>query len=82
MEFTMKINVKCYASLAEGSSCNHHDISRHELVAGKTIDDLIKNLQLSRNKVEFAFLNGKKVDLNTVLTDGDHVGLFPAVGGM
>lgn len=32
--------------------------------------------------VKIAFVNSRKVDLDTVLADGDRVGLTPAVGGM
>jgi molybdopterin converting factor small subunit len=49
---------------------------------GQTVEDLVQLAGISKEDVKIAFVNSRVVDLDTVLSDGDQVGLAPAVGGM
>lgn len=43
---------------------------------------LIKRLNQSPENIKIVFVNGKHAETNSVLKDGDQVGLAPASGGM
>ena len=58
------------------------DSKSYELVSGETVEDLVVRTGISREDVKIAFVNSRRVNLDTVLSDGDRVGLAPAVGGM
>lgn len=51
------------------------------MMEGATVDDLIKQLKLPYKYSRVIKVNGKKGGLNTVLTDGDSVSIFPPVIG-
>lgn len=51
------------------------------LKVGSTADDLIKRLKLAYRYTRVITVNGKKANLNTVLSDGDSVSIFPPVVG-
>jgi molybdopterin converting factor small subunit len=78
----MKINIKCFATLSEAGHCDYKDSRVTELDENADVNELIAQLGLPQNKVEIIFVNGKRVDSNHTLSDGDRVGFFPAVGGM
>ena len=78
----MKVNLKCFAKLVDEDSCDYKDSTPYDLTDGQTIQDLIKRAGLASEDVKIAFVNSRKVELDTVLSDGDQVGLAPAVGGM
>jgi sulfur-carrier protein len=78
----MKINIKCFATLSEDGHCDYKDSRVIELDENADVNQLITQLELPQDKVEIVFVNGKRVDPNETLSDGDRVGFFPAVGGM
>ena len=78
----MKVNIKCFATLSDKDVCNYMDSKSYELAAGETVEDLVVRTGISREDVKIAFVNSRRVNLDTVLSDGDRVGLAPAVGGM
>ena len=78
----MKVNLKCFATLVDEDACDYKDSTPYYLPDGQTIQDLIKNAGIASEDVKIAFVNSRKVELDTVLSDGDQVGLAPAVGGM
>jgi molybdopterin converting factor small subunit len=43
---------------------------------------LTKRLNQSPENIKLVFVNGKQAEMNSVLKDGDQVGLAPATGGM
>jgi sulfur-carrier protein len=51
------------------------------MAPGETVQDLITGLGIPENTVKLIFINGVHGKKNTVLKDGDRVGLFPPVGG-
>ena len=78
----MKVNLKCFASLVNLDSCDYKDSTEYNLDDGQTVEDLVQLAGIPKEDVKIAFVNSRVVDLDTVLSDGDQVGLAPAVGGM
>ena len=78
----MKINLKCFSSLVNPGTCDYRDSTGHELPDGQTVEDLVRKAGIDMKDLKVAFVNGRVVDVGTVLKDGDQVGLAPAVGGM
>ena len=52
-----------------------------ELPEGTTIGQLIEHLHLPAGEVKVVFANGIVREKEYVPSDGDEVGVFPAVGG-
>ena len=78
----MKVNLKCFASLATDDSCSYKTNASYDIDEGQTVEELIRRAGIDREKVKVAFVNSRSVDLGTVLSDGDRIGLAPSVGGM
>jgi molybdopterin converting factor small subunit len=81
-EVIMKVNLKCFANLVDEDSCDYKDSTPYDLTDGQTVQDLAKRAGIDPEQVKIAFVNSRTVALDTVLSDGDQVGLAPAVGGM
>ncbi|MCT4536176.1 MoaD/ThiS family protein [Halodesulfovibrio sp.] len=73
----MQIEIKCFATLSdftpEGNMMTVED--------GATIQQVIDALGIKTEDVKIMFINGKHQSLSSVLSEGDRLGLFPAVGG-
>lgn len=78
----MKVNLKCFSTLANVDTCDYKDTTEYILDDGKTVEDLARRAGIARGDVKVAFINSRIVDFETVLADGDKVGLAPASGGM
>ena len=78
----MKVNLKCFAKLVDPGTCDFKESTSYELDEGQTVKHLLEQAQIHREDVKIAFVNSRVVDLETVLSEGDRVGLAPAVGGM
>jgi molybdopterin converting factor small subunit len=78
----MRVNLKCFSNLADPDTCDFRDSTEYELNNGQTVEALVERAGIDKNSVKIAFLNNKIVDLDTVLSDGDKIGLAPSVGGM
>lgn len=78
----MKVNLKCFASLAGAGCCDYRKETTYNVSEGQTVEDLMQQAGIDRAKVSIAFVNNRNVDFGTVLADGDRIGLSPAAGGM
>jgi molybdopterin converting factor small subunit len=78
----MKVNLKCFSTLVNPDTCDFKESTTYELDDGQTLKDLVQRAGIDGAYVKIAFVNSRKVDLDTVLSDRDQVGLAPAVGGM
>jgi molybdopterin converting factor small subunit len=74
----MRIQVKCYATLAPKQPENHEE---YEVPAGETIHALMDRLELPSDEVKIIFRNGRKAEGDEELAEGDRIGFFPPVGG-
>jgi molybdopterin converting factor small subunit len=78
----MKIAVKCFATLADAETCDYKDSRTYDFDAGADINTLMLRLDIPKDSVKLVFVNSRKADFDTRLSDGDQVALAPAVGGM
>ena len=78
----MHVRVKLFANLSRGITGalpgTPFDVP---LPQGATVDDLIGQLNLPRQEVKIAFVNGRSRPMDWPLVNGDEVGIFPLVGG-
>jgi molybdopterin converting factor small subunit len=74
----MKVDLKCFATLANPETCDFKECKAYEMENGQTLQQLIELAGINTEDVAMAFVNGRVVDLDTVLSDGDRVGLTPA----
>jgi molybdopterin converting factor small subunit len=81
-ESAIKVQVKLYATLTKyvGRSIMHEPMEVN-LVKGATLATLYDRLGILGDEVKTAFVNSKMQPDDYVLCDGDHVGVFPPVGG-
>ena len=78
----MKIHLKCFSSLVNPDSCDYKESTEYDLSEGQTIGDLVKKAGIDMKELKIVFVNGRIVEVDTVLKNGDQVGFAPAVGGM
>lgn len=78
----MKVTLKCFSTLVDSGTCDFKKGTTYELNDGQTLQDLVDRAGVDSEDVKIAFVNSRKVNLDTVLSDNDRVGLAPAVGGM
>ena len=73
-----KIQLELLATLKRylPGSCNAFEIE-----SGTTIRELVSRLKIPEYEINLVFVNGEKANLDSVLTGGERVGLFPPLGG-
>ncbi len=78
----MRVYVKLYAILTKyaGSSIMHEAIEV-EMPEGSALSNLYDRLGIPADEVKTAFVNSTMQPSDYRLRDGDHVGVFPPVGG-
>lgn len=73
----MSIIINCFATLAgyapPGGVLEHGP--------GMTVGSLVDGLKIPREQVKTVFVNGLHADWEKPLSEGDRVGVFPAVAG-
>ena len=74
----MGIEIKCFATLAKYLPENGAD---YPVAPGETVRSLIDKLGIPVKDVTIVFVNNLRSPLETPISDGDRVGLFPPVGG-
>jgi molybdopterin converting factor small subunit len=78
----MKVNLKCFSTLADSDACDYKDSTEYQLNDKQTVRDLAECAGIDKKNVKIVFLNNKIVGFDAVLSDGDQVGFVPPVGGM
>lgn len=78
----MKIKLKCFSKLTDPEKCDYRESTSYDISEGQTVEDLLGQVGIDKKNVKVAFLNSKIASFNTVLSDGDQIGLAPPVGGM
>jgi molybdopterin converting factor small subunit len=78
----MRINLKCFADLAEQYTCDHEIITTVDIDAETTVDKMMSKTGIDEKDVKIVMINGKISGLEQTLYDGDNVTLVPATGGM
>ena len=78
----MQIQVRLFASLSQYR--DHPLLSRDgltELASPVSVGHLVDDLNIPRKEITLIFINGVHAAMDTVLKDGDRLGLFPPIGG-
>ena len=78
----MNIEVKCYATLSDAHACNYRQSTGLRLNQGDTVKAVISKLRIPAKDIKLLFVNGRRAEPHTRLTEGDAIGIFPPVGGM
>lgn len=74
----MGIEIKLFATLAQFMPENGED---YPITEGTIVQDVIDQLQLPPDDVTLIFINSVRSSKESLLNDGDRLGLFPPVGG-
>lgn len=74
----MKVDLKCFADLANPDTCDFRDATAYELENGQTVEHAIELAGIKKEDVKIAFVNNSVAALDTVLGEGDRVALTPA----
>lgn len=73
----MSVTVNCFATLARYAPPG----GEFPAAAGQTVGRTIDLLGIPRENVKTVFVNGLHATMDKVLSEGDRVGIFPAVAG-
>jgi molybdopterin converting factor small subunit len=77
----MNVQCKLYASLSKFSPDATGGTSTLRVPHGTTVGGLIEQLRVPVGEIKIIFVNGIHAGRDTVLQEGDRVGLFPLVAG-
>lgn len=77
----MKVQYTLYASLSEFSPDRTRRTLVTEVPEGTSVGELVGRLRVPSDQIKIIFVNGVHAKLDTVLKEGDRVGLFPLVAG-
>ncbi|MCF8063585.1 MAG: MoaD/ThiS family protein [Deltaproteobacteria bacterium] len=78
----MKVDIQLFASLGRYAPSGKGDASHAvTLEQGATVGALLDRLGVPAGVVKLVFVNGVHATGETVLHDGDRVGVFPPVAG-
>jgi molybdopterin converting factor small subunit len=74
-----RITITLYANLRKKRS----DLANRGQVTTEaaTIGELLTELDIGKEEAEIVFVNDKRAGLESGLSDGDRVGIFPILGG-
>ena len=78
----MKVNLKCFANLAEKYTCDYQVTTTMDMTEGSTVEKLMNASGIPQEDVKIVFVNGKISGVGHPLNDGDRITLVPATGGM
>jgi molybdopterin converting factor small subunit len=74
----VNINLLCYATLADKCPKN---ADKFPISQDSKVEDVLNQIGIDTDDVKIIFINGISSGLDSVLSDGDRLGIFPAVGG-
>jgi len=78
----MRVQVRVFATLRQYVPSHPPGSALEiELLAGATLDDLVRQLNLPQEEVNIIFVNARAQSLSYVLNPDDEVGIFPKIGG-
>ena len=76
----MQVEVRIFADLRKYVSGSENPLPI-ELNEGATIQDLLAEIGIPREKIKVIFVNSHQESLDFKLSVGDRVGIFPPTGG-
>jgi molybdopterin converting factor small subunit len=72
------IQLKMFANLSKYAPSEGERLA---IEPGQSIREILDTIGMPQEKAKLIFVNGIKGDLDTVLSGGERVGLFPPVAG-
>jgi len=78
----MDVQLKCFTILASPDKCDFTESTPYEIADGQTVESLINLSGINIDDVKIVFVNNRVVGFDTVLKDGDRVGLAPTVSSL
>lgn len=73
----MRLTIKLFATFR----ANRFDIEAREYPDGTTVEQIVDELELPREKLGIVMVNSRHVDLDRKMSDGETLAIFPLVGG-
>ena len=73
----MRVTVKLFATFRDG----RFKVEEWDLPEGSRLMDVLQPLNIEPEEVAICLVNGRNVNEQHVLKDGDTIALFPPVGG-
>ncbi len=73
----MRVTVKLFASFRDG----RFKVEERDLPEGSRVLDILELLNIMFDKIAICLVNGRNVNEQHVLKNGDTLALFPPVGG-
>ena len=77
----MKIQLNLYASLSKFMPEDARSGHGLELGGGTTVRAVLERFGVPLETVKMIFINGRHAGMDTVLEEGDRLGVFPPVAG-
>ena len=74
----MRVNVRCFGTFEKFQK----GTKPWEMPVGATVNEITQIMGVKSDEVKLIFVNHKEVSMNTLLREGDEVGLSPKTGGM
>ena len=76
---TVRVKLNAYATLRAylGGAAS----KEVEIAPGQTVGELIDWLGIPREQTRIVFVNNRSAGLTDPLQGGEHIGIFPAIGG-
>ena len=77
----MVIEVRLYATLRRCAPQSVRGVLSLEVIQDCSVGELLKTIPVDLGEVHIIMINGVRSALESILHDGDRLGVFPAVGG-
>lgn len=77
----MVIEVRLYATLRRYAPQSVRGVLFLEVIQDSSVGELLKTILVDLGEVHIIMINGVSSTLESILHDGDRLGVFPAVGG-
>jgi molybdopterin converting factor small subunit len=78
----MIVQLKCFATLVSPDIWDFAKSTQYELSDGQTVENLILLSGINLDDVKIVFVNSRVAGFDTLLKDGDRVGLAPTVSSL
>ena len=75
---SLHITLKLFATLRPYAPAQ---ADRYAIAPGTSVGDVVRALHIPARDAKLIFVNNIRKELDTLLQDGDRLGIFPPVGG-
>lgn len=75
---SLHITLKLFATLRPYAP---EQADRYAIASGTTVGDVVRELNIPAKDAKLIFINNIRKEPDTLLQDGDRLGIFPPVGG-